>query len=319
MNHKSLLQSFAVNKDGMTVSVDEVSRGLGCACYCPACNEPVIARQGNVRTWHFAHTSGVECTEAAETALHKAAKEIIRRHAYLFLPSIEISKCAELPDGRAAVASRIHPQQKCEFSPVLIEVDLGEIKPDAICSSDAYDYLVEVAVTHFVDDEKLEKIKALDMPALEITLSPSDYEVWDWLLLEKHVLLEVHNKKWLHHPLIDILEDELEREAQSIAQSMPVPQLTPPERETSQKRYYNIGGALLVTTDWASNTVIWKKGSMREEQFQLVLSIAKRLGGHWKGHKNHWSVPSGVSDLLHRALAKCSIRGISADEILGQL
>ena len=43
MNHNSLLQSFAVNKDGLTVSVDEVSRGLACECFCPACGEPVIA------------------------------------------------------------------------------------------------------------------------------------------------------------------------------------------------------------------------------------------------------------------------------------
>lgn len=74
MNHNSLLQSFAVNKDGLTVSVDEVSRGLACECFCPACNEAVIARQGSIRSWHFAHTSGFECSEAAETALHKAAK-----------------------------------------------------------------------------------------------------------------------------------------------------------------------------------------------------------------------------------------------------
>lgn len=318
MNHNSLLQSFAVNKDGLTVSVDEVSRGLACECFCPACAEPVIARQGSVRSWHFAHTSGVECTEAAETALHKAAKEIIRRHAYLMLPGFEIEKQARLPDGRAATATRFHPVVRSEFSTVSIEVDLGEVKPDAICSSAEYDYLVEIAVTHFVDEEKLEKLKALDMPSLEITLSPSEHEVWDWGLLEAHVLQQTANKKWLHHPLIALLEEEAEHEALAAANAMPIPAKSLESTEP-KKNYYNIGGTLVVATDWPSNTVVWNKGGMREEQFKTLCAVIKRLGGQWRGHKGNWWVPSGVRDLLHRALAKCSIREISADDILSSL
>jgi competence CoiA-like predicted nuclease len=37
------------------VDVANVSRGGECGCICPSCKTPLIARQGDIKEWHFAH------------------------------------------------------------------------------------------------------------------------------------------------------------------------------------------------------------------------------------------------------------------------
>ncbi|HGG6428060.1 TPA: hypothetical protein ACJG67_004667 [Salmonella enterica subsp. enterica serovar Kottbus] len=44
-------------KDQMYVDVADVPKGKNCGCLYPSCHIPLIARQGNVNRWHFAHAS----------------------------------------------------------------------------------------------------------------------------------------------------------------------------------------------------------------------------------------------------------------------
>lgn len=76
--HTSRL-TYALNEKGEIVSIKDVPHGLNCNCFCPACKEPLIAKnQGTSRISHFAHKSGSECKNAYESMLHKLAKEKIR-------------------------------------------------------------------------------------------------------------------------------------------------------------------------------------------------------------------------------------------------
>ena len=73
------LLTYAINDKGHFVKVDDVPAGVDCNCFCPACNEPLIAKnKGNKRVHHFAHKSGTECVHAFESMLHILAKEKIR-------------------------------------------------------------------------------------------------------------------------------------------------------------------------------------------------------------------------------------------------
>lgn len=102
MHAGSLLQSFALDNDGRVRSVEEVSRGLACDCVCPACLVPVVTRQGDVRQWHFAHEPGVDCPRAAETALHKAAKQLVIESTGMMLPEQSAAAEVSLPGGTSA-------------------------------------------------------------------------------------------------------------------------------------------------------------------------------------------------------------------------
>jgi len=71
--------TYAIDNDGKLVFVDDVLTGNKCGCFCPACKEPVLAKNKGVkRTHHFAHQSGTECKYACESMLHCLAKEKIR-------------------------------------------------------------------------------------------------------------------------------------------------------------------------------------------------------------------------------------------------
>lgn len=59
--------------------------------------------------------------------------------------------------------------------------------------------IIEIKVTHGVDDEKLIKIHNIGIPAIEIDLSdlPRDINLVD---LERHVVSGINRKKWLFYP-----------------------------------------------------------------------------------------------------------------------
>lgn len=79
MNSKAFL-TWALNKEGDMVHVDEVPNGNECGCICPHCKSALCAKNGGDgerMIHHFAHLSGADCIGAVESALHKMAKEIM--------------------------------------------------------------------------------------------------------------------------------------------------------------------------------------------------------------------------------------------------
>ena len=77
--HESHMLIYAISNDGRLVNVDEVQTGQDCNCICPACKEPLVAKnKGLVRVHHFAHQSGSECDLAYESMLHLLAKERVQ-------------------------------------------------------------------------------------------------------------------------------------------------------------------------------------------------------------------------------------------------
>lgn len=77
--HEVRMLTHALNMDGKIVNVDDVPTGQKCLCICPACKEPLIAKNnGSVRVHHFAHQSGTECALAYESMLHRLAKERVQ-------------------------------------------------------------------------------------------------------------------------------------------------------------------------------------------------------------------------------------------------
>ena len=74
------LLTYALNKLGDIVFVDDVAKGLDCECICPCCKAKLIAKNGGTkRIHHFAHASGIECEGAYESMLHLLAKERVRK------------------------------------------------------------------------------------------------------------------------------------------------------------------------------------------------------------------------------------------------
>lgn len=186
-------------------------RGLKCNCTCPGCGLPLVARLGKKKQWHFAH-QGEACDIAAaqQTALHMLAKEIIEDSKKLLFPGVFIEKndyTDDIEDYR--VQTRI-PQTieyrkaaivKCDS--VSLEKRISNIVPDIMVTAKGRGCLIEVAVTHFVDEEKEQKIKEIGLPLFEIDLSDLYKSEFSRKELAEAVLYNPSNRTWIFNPLYD--------------------------------------------------------------------------------------------------------------------
>ena len=59
---------------GELVAVDSVDRGLAAGVVCVDCGEPMVAKQGDIVQWHFAHTADSDC--GGEGWAHMYAKSV---------------------------------------------------------------------------------------------------------------------------------------------------------------------------------------------------------------------------------------------------
>ncbi len=167
--------TFALNKNNELVHISDVPRGLACNCTCPACHERLLARKGSKNEHSFAHLSGKACEAAFETTLHLLAKKIIREEPKILLPPLFNKKSTTM---QREYFEKIDSSLK---EPVLIKADsadiekkIGDFIPDILLLYNTTPLIVEICVTHPVDDIKLEKIKKTGINAVEFDLRDID-------------------------------------------------------------------------------------------------------------------------------------------------
>lgn len=190
-------------KNGKLVGVDEVASGLSCGCVCPSCGFELQANKGEIRAHYFSHNPSAdqsECKNAFETAIHLMAKQILAEESTIHLPALQVSRSKKDENGitHSAEASVVGEETKL-FSRVNLEQRLNDIRPDIVGYSNDMPLLVEVAVTHFADSDKKQKIRKLGLAAIEIDLSALDYKVTKGELRDL-VVEKRDNKRWLSNP-----------------------------------------------------------------------------------------------------------------------
>ncbi|HEX7902897.1 MAG TPA: hypothetical protein VF487_03380 [Chitinophagaceae bacterium] len=195
-------------KDGKLVHVNEVDSGLKCNCCCPSCEQPFVAHKGKILTAHFKHHSPTNCKYAFETALHYLAKEIINEEKYLLLPHHYWLIPRRLSEFYEDATNKLfwYPPPflkvkflRVNFTEVQIEKYTENFKPDIKCLIGERTLLIEISVTHFIDEIKLEKIKAKNLPLLEIDLSMHGHDI-DKKTLRNILFNNKANMKWIHNP-----------------------------------------------------------------------------------------------------------------------
>jgi competence CoiA-like predicted nuclease len=184
------------------VHVDQVKNGLECDCICPQCGEPLIAKnQGDIKIHHFAHQSESECLHAYESMLHLLAKEVIDKYKQILLPSLY----ARVDNRELDIL--INDQVLLQGDSVVLEKKLSNIVPDVIFYYDSNPLLIEIKVTHGIDQEKEEKIKTLGIDSIEIDLSGFKY-------IDERIMVDVITnrtdcKKWIYNKKQSLVENKL--------------------------------------------------------------------------------------------------------------
>jgi len=288
----NLLQSFGLTSDGRLVSVEEVRRGKGCECCCPECGEVLIARQGDIRAWHFAHESGGDCQGGAEGALHKAAKQLVVQEKSVLVPALAAHDSYRLGDGRLGEAALVRPAETWVFSEIRDEVAVGAYRVDLAGDCAGHPVFIEIAVTHAVEEGKREALADLGVRCFEITLDPYLHEAWTWELLRQEVLACPGNRQWLFHPDLAGLHEQAHCEAVAKAFEQPVPAAAATER--IRLRLFSVPVHLVVHS-WG--LCLWSP--YNDQVNPMLKAIAKSFGGRWKGAPyRNWVIPVGARSAL---------------------
>jgi chemotaxis protein histidine kinase CheA len=214
------LAVFALDKLGRPAFAGDVKSGLLCECICPHCKEPVIAKHCTDKRSHFAHQAGSDCSAsfstgetAPETQLHLQAKYLLAKLSFS-LPKFWVG--AHVADSKFRMHTawaRLTDIVRVMPGTARIEARLENVVPDLIVSDGTQSYLLEVAVTHRVNHEKLLKLRKLNIPTAELNIKHL-LNVEDVAAELERAVLNEANWTWVYHPR----EDELRAHAQTRAE-----------------------------------------------------------------------------------------------------
>ena len=196
-------------KNGKLYEPSQVQRGKACNCICPSCNKPLIAKKGRDRKDHFAHDINNSCQTGRETAIHLAAKQIILETKAVYLPPIQI----EGNSKRYGVVT---------FDEIILEKAIPSLTEQMIIIPDitatlkrennAKNLYIEIAVTHFSEEKKINALRNNKFSSIEIDLSS--------LYNENHVDFEVieniikngEHTTWIYNQRDEIEKERIRRE-----------------------------------------------------------------------------------------------------------
>ncbi len=193
------------------MSIEEISeseKGLKCECYCPGCGMKLQARIGKgKRQRHFAHNNdSCNALVAHQSALHILAKEILEKERRICLPplTVTLNEISNL-DKYSRFGHKLSKELTFKNSQyiycdrVVLEKRLSDIIPDVVIETKGRLCLVEIAVTHFVDEEKINKIKKVGLPVVEIDLSSLNEANFSRDDIYKAIVEKIEFKKWIYN------------------------------------------------------------------------------------------------------------------------
>lgn len=174
MNTQKLLK-YAVNTENRLVYINDVPNGLECNCVCPGCKEKLIAKNdGKIREHHFAHANNNECITGYQTMIHLLAKDIIEE-TKIFPIAFK---------GKLLSACKIYkeiPLEEFGFIPDIIGFSPITAGPNIVGKIPV---IIEIYVTHKVDEEKKNKIIKSGILAMEVNLSKVDFSTKENLVCD---------------------------------------------------------------------------------------------------------------------------------------
>lgn len=191
---KKSIMTYAL-KDDVLTCISDVKSGLECGCICPQCHSVLIAHKGKKNIHHFKHYNSKECETGYQTSLHLLAKEIISNEKYFVIPPVSYSfnynnKFIDIPET------------KIKIDKVELETKTGDIIPDIVLYHGNKILLVEIYVTHKIDEEKLKKIKLLGLSTIEIDLSKTDREI-SYEDLKNILINNCSEKQWIFNNFVE--------------------------------------------------------------------------------------------------------------------
>jgi len=233
--------------DQKLVDVSEVKRGKRCGCICPSCKTELIARQGAINEWCFAHVSkgGAdsvknECAFSFWVSVVLMAKQIILNAKSIRVPELKLytNQAESIP---------ITSEKTLSFDNVEVEQRLLSIHFDVIIKLENYSIAIIFSTPERQADlSDFNIFKSSTIGILEIPLSKTDSLLSQRNIagkyseiLSEYILGNAANKKWLYHPRKSLIEKkkglQLFLERPYFMVSEPTPIIEQPKRQIHNK------------------------------------------------------------------------------------
>lgn len=195
-------------RDNKIIHIDEITpseNGLKCNCICPSCGEKLKANTlGTHNKKYFSHKGNSNCINSFETTMHKFAKELIEKEKKIKIPKLIYNKSFK--------EFEIVKEQVIVFDNIELEKYLSDFdfKPDIISSKNETSLIIEVAVTHKVDEEKRNKIIKSNISAIEIYLDKDEIFQLSKDELANKIINDTNNKRWIFNRLENSKKKDIE-------------------------------------------------------------------------------------------------------------
>ena len=210
-----------------------MDNGKDCNCYCFCCKQDLIAVNQEIKQKaHFRHSPEADCAfrNNFESYIHWLAKEVFKEIEYINLPPISFSALqfapgyhnnliAELKKRLAKVGILDKFQntnlnlyntvlqipksvkiESCEIEKTFTST-LGDIRVDIVLSIAGNPLFIEPFFTNSIDNEKFNKIRALDISTISINLlefvrkNESSFTISEF---KNFLSSSVSHKKWVY-------------------------------------------------------------------------------------------------------------------------
>lgn len=225
-------------KDGRVWAPSEVPKGKACGCVCPGCHAPLAAKAQESRRKrpHFAHLTDTGCNTGRETGIHERAKQLIADHQRLVFPAWT-GDLIDMPNPPHARDDddQLHwgrqidrPSRRMALRDIQIEQSFGTYKPDVVAWDEDGELLIEIRVTHAVDETKAGRVQAQGRRMVEIDLSQLHRDIpHDLAAFEHAVLDDTANRSWISFPeaVADWQASKLELDEQVAARNQEIAEL----------------------------------------------------------------------------------------------
>lgn len=312
------------------VRPDQVARGEACECTCVACETRLIARQGAIREWHFAHGSDTNCEHATEAAIHRMAKQLVVDRGEIFVPAREMARAiygkrrvweetlsiSVQSTGLHRVAGAV-----AEKSIGLHGVEGESYRPDVLGNLDGFPIAIEIRNTHAVDDDKLLWLQEHRYSLLEIDIADiADLPPEELLLaLEARLFGNAENSSWLAHAkdidskaILDQMEFNV-RQAKFIEEQVALAKLEADEAEQKRRQEFlkrvrdvedfkiRFGSATVRVGRNLQRVSLKVYGFAQNEVFSAAKSVAHRHLGRFNAKARQWEFfcHTGIESFFH--------------------
>jgi hypothetical protein len=245
-------------RDNELITIDNVDSGLKCNCVCPYCKQRLIARKGEIKEHHFAHYKVSDCGKAVETVTHRLSKDFIKGAKFFTTPPIYF------PGTKVPIIE----ESQVPIDDVKLESRLGFIVPDIIIDSGTKSLIVEIRVTHGVDDEKASKIRRLNLPAVEVfagQLMKRLYTEKKYFLNDaeyKRILIEESAyKRWINNPRAETKIKEVKNELKNYCEEKEVKHLKfKIKKDDFYDFYFDSPNEMYYVENCPINKKVWRGG-----------------------------------------------------------